>query len=140
MGCRSSQQAPFRRLGLVSSAASDFQRVIKKYKSSSAIGHVRYSTLGKSTLENAQPLKVKDLCVAHNGTIANVEELSGVVGGCQLFTPQTMSDTLVAAQRLVMHLAEKDDMAEAIHILKGEMVGSFLLYISDRRRFCICCT
>jgi amidophosphoribosyltransferase len=115
---------PFRRLGLVSSAASDFQRVIKKYKSSSAIGHVRYSTLGKSTLENAQPLKVKDLCVAHNGTIANVEELSGVVGGCS-FTPQTMSDTLVAAQRLVMHLAEKDDMAEAIHILKGEMVGSF---------------
>ena len=115
---------PFRRLGLVSSGASDFQRVIKKYKSSSAIGHVRYSTLGKSTLENAQPLKVKDLCVAHNGTIANVEELSGVVGGWS-FTPQTMSDTLVGAQRLVMHLAEKDDMAEAIHILKGEMVGSF---------------
>lgn len=115
---------PFRRLGLVSSAASDFQRLIKKYKSHNAIGHVRYSTLGKSTLENAQPLKVKDLCIAHNGTIANVEELSGMVGGCS-FTPQTMSDTLVAAQRLVMHLADKEDMAEAIHILKGEMVGSF---------------
>jgi amidophosphoribosyltransferase len=97
---------------------------VKKYKSHAAIGHVRYSTLGKSTLENAQPLKVKDLCVAHNGTIANVEELSGMVGGCT-FTPQTMSDTLVAAQRLVMHLADKEDMAEAMHILKGEMVGSF---------------
>jgi amidophosphoribosyltransferase len=36
-----------------------------------------------------------------------------------------MSDTLVAAQRLVMHLADKEDMAEAMHILKGEMVGSF---------------
>ena len=115
---------PFRRLGLVSSAASDFQQVIKKYKSYTAIGHVRYSTLGKSTLENAQPLKVKDLCVAHNGTIANVEDLSGMVGSCS-FTPQTMSDTLVAAQRLVMHLADKEDMAEAMHILKGEMVGSF---------------
>src|ERR671933_960417 len=115
---------PFRRLGLVSSSASDFRRVIRKYKSHTAIGHVRYSTLGKSTLENAQPLKVKDLCIAHNGTIANVEELSGMVGGCS-FTPQTMSDTLVAAQRLVMHLTDKEDMAEAIHILKGEMVGSF---------------
>ncbi|MDQ3884648.1 MAG: amidophosphoribosyltransferase [Thermoproteota archaeon] len=115
---------PFRRLGLVSSAAADFQRLTNKYKSHTAIGHVRYSTLGKSTLENAQPLKVKDLCVAHNGTIANVEELSGMVGGCS-FTPQTMSDTLVAAQRLVMHLTDKEDMAEAIHILKGEMVGSF---------------
>lgn len=117
-------KTPFRRLGLISSAAAEFQIVVKKYKSHAAIGHVRYSTLGKSTLENAQPLKVKDLCVAHNGTIANVEELSGMVGGCT-FTPQTMSDTLVAAQRLVMHLAEKEDMAEAMHILKGEMVGSF---------------
>ena len=99
-------------------------RLPKKYKSHTAIGHVRYSTLGKSTIENAQPLRVKDLCVAHNGTIANVEELSGMVGGCT-FTPQTMSDTLVAAQRLVMHLADKEDMAEAMHILKGEMVGSF---------------
>jgi len=115
---------PFRQLGLVSSSAADFQKLIKTYKSNAAIGHVRYSTLGKSTLENAQPLKVKDLCVAHNGTIANVEELSGMVGGCT-FTPQTMSDTLVAAQRLVMHLADKEDMAEAMHILKGEMVGSF---------------
>src|SRR5919205_2374332 len=115
---------PFRRLGLVSSWAAEFHSIIKKYKSHSAIGHVRYSTLGKSTLENAQPLKVKDLCIAHNGTIANVEELSGMVGGCS-FTPQTMSDTLVAARRLVMHLADREDMAEAMHILKGEMVGSF---------------
>jgi amidophosphoribosyltransferase len=115
---------PFRKLGLVSSSASDFPMVISKYKSHVAIGHVRYSTLGRSTIENAQPLKIKDLCVAHNGTIANVEELSGMVGGCT-FTPQTMSDTLVAAQRLVMHLADKDDMVEAMHILKGEMVGSF---------------
>jgi amidophosphoribosyltransferase len=115
---------PFRKLGLVSSAASDFLRVTNKYKSHTVIGHVRYSTLGKSTIENAQPLRIKDLCVAHNGTIANVEELSGMVGGCT-FTPQTMSDTLVAAQRLVMHLADKEDMVEAMHILKGEMVGSF---------------
>ncbi|HEU0050282.1 MAG TPA: class II glutamine amidotransferase, partial [Nitrososphaera sp.] len=117
-------KSPFRRLGLISSSAAEFPAIVKKYKSHAAIGHVRYSTLGKSTLENAQPLKVKDLCVAHNGTIANVEELSGMVGGCT-FTPQTMSDTLVAAQRLVMHLADKGDMAEAMHILKGEMVGSF---------------
>ena len=116
---------PYRQLGLVSSSAHDFNKIVKTYKSSAAIGHVRYSTLGKSTLDNAQPLKVKDLCVAHNGTIANVEQLSGMVGGCT-FTPQTMSDTLVAAQRLVMHLEEKgDNMTSAMQILKSEMVGSF---------------
>src|ERR671926_238358 len=115
---------PLKRLGLVSAAASDFQSIVKKFASHAAIGHVRYSTFGKSTLENAQPLKIKDLCIAHNGTIANVEELSTMVGGCT-FTPQTMSDTLIAAQRLVNLLADKGDMAEAMHILKGEMVGSF---------------
>src|ERR671920_1385889 len=117
-------KSPFKRLGLVSAAAPEFPTVVRKYNSSAAIGHVRYSTFGKSTLENAQPLKIKDLCVAHNGTIANVQELSGMVGGCS-FTPQTMSDTLVVAKRLVMHLADTHDMTEAVDILKGEMVGSF---------------
>lgn len=115
---------PLKRLGLVSTAALDFQSIVKKFTSRAAIGHVRYSTFGKSTLENAQPLKIKDLCVAHNGTIANVEELSTMVGGCT-FTPHTMSDTLIAAKRLVMHMASEEDMAKALYILKGEMVGSF---------------
>jgi len=115
---------PLKKLGLVSAAASEFQTIVKRYKSHAAIGHVRYSTFGKSTLQNAQPLKVKDLCVAHNGTIANVEELSAMVGGCT-FTPQTMSDTLVAAQRLVLHTTEKGNFTEAVSILKDEMVGSF---------------
>jgi amidophosphoribosyltransferase len=115
---------PLKRLGLVSAAASDFQSIVKKFSSHAAIGHVRYSTFGKSTLENAQPLKIKDLCIAHNGTIANVEELSTMVGGCT-FTPHTMSDTLIAAQRLVMHMAEEGDMTKALSILKREMVGSF---------------
>ncbi len=57
-----------------------------------AIGHVRYSTTGKSKLSNAQPIKVKELCIAHNGTIANVDQLTSMVGGCS-FTPQSMSDT-----------------------------------------------
>lgn len=115
---------PLRKLGLVSSAADEFQAIVRKYRSAAAIGHVRYSTLGKSTLENAQPLKVNDLCIAHNGTIANVEELSMMAGGCT-FTPQTMTDTLVAAQRLVTHTAHKGTLSRAISILKDEMVGSF---------------
>ena len=40
---------PLKRLGLVSAAASDFQSIIKKFVSHAAIGHVRYSTFGKST-------------------------------------------------------------------------------------------
>ena len=122
---------PLKKIGLVSASATDFKRISQEYSSSSAIGHVRYSTIGKSNLNNAQPLKVKDLCIAHNGTISNVEELSNLVGGCS-FTPQNASDTLVAAQRLVSLMADKGSMASALRILKNEMIGSYCFtFLSD---------
>ena len=117
-------KSPYKNLGLVS-ASRNFRSIIRKFNSHAAIGHVRYSTFGKSNLENAQPLKIKDLCIAHNGTIANVEELSNMVGGCT-FSPQTMTDTLLAAQRLMMHLEKNDNMVEALRVLKEEMIVSFL--------------
>ena len=122
---------PFKKVGLVSSASSEFKKIAQEYSSPCVIGHVRYSTMGTSTLENAQPLKVKDLCIAHNGTIANAQELSNLVGGCS-FTPQNASDTLVAAQRLVSLISENGEMGKALSILKNEMVGSYCFtFISD---------
>ena len=122
---------PLKKLGLVSSSSSEFKKIAEEYASPAVIGHVRYSTIGKSNLENAQPLKVKDLCIAHNGTIANVQELANMVGGCS-FTPQNASDTLVAAQRLVSLISEKGQMGKALSILKNEMVGSYCFtFISD---------
>lgn len=125
------KKEPYKQIGLVSSSATEFDKVTREYASPAAIGHVRYSTMGKSNLENAQPLKVKDLCIAHNGTIANVEELSGMVGGCT-FTPQNVSDTLVAAKRLVSLMATNGKLGSALSILKNEMVGSFCFtFVSD---------
>ena len=125
------KKQPYKQLGLVSSAVSEFDKVTREYASSAAIGHVRYSTMGGSNLENAQPLKVKDLCVAHNGTISNVEELAGMVGGCT-FTPQNVSDTLVAAKRLVSLMSENGKLGNALSILKNEMIGSFCFtFVSD---------
>ncbi len=122
---------PFKKIGLVSHSSSDFKKLAQEYASPCVIGHVRYSTMGTSTLANAQPLKVKDLCIAHNGTIANAQELSNLVGGCS-FTPQNASDTLVAAQRLVTLISENGGMGKALSILKNEMVGSYCFtFISD---------
>ncbi len=115
---------PFKQLGLVSSYANNFRNLVNKFDSHVSIGHVRYSTYGKSSIVNAQPLKVKDLCIAHNGTIANVDQIVGMVGGCT-FTPQTMSDTLVAAQRLIQHLSKNNDLSKALSLFKKEMIGSF---------------
>ncbi|MBI3254024.1 MAG: amidophosphoribosyltransferase [Nitrosopumilales archaeon] len=125
------KKLPLKRLGLVSSSASELKEISEEYASPSAIGHVRYSTIGKSNLENAQPLKVKDLCIAHNGTISNVQELANMVGGCS-FTPQSASDTLVAAQRLVSLMSENGNLGKALSILKNEMIGSYCFtFLSD---------
>ena len=122
---------PLKRIGLVSDSSSEFKKIVAEYASPCAIGHVRYSTMGRSSLDNAQPLKVRDLCIAHNGTIVNVEELSNLVGGCS-FTPQNASDTLVAAQRLVSLISEKGGIGKALSILKNEMIGSYCFtFISD---------
>ena len=124
-------KTPLKKMGLVSSSSAEFKQISSDYTSRSVIGHVRYSTMGRSSLENAQPLKVRDLCVAHNGTIANAQELSNMVGGCS-FTPQNSSDTMVAAQRLVSLISEKGDMGKALSVLKNEMAGSYCFtFISD---------
>lgn len=125
------KKAPLKRLGLVSAASSEFDKITEEYASPAAIGHVRYSTVGRSNLDNAQPLKVKDLCIAHNGTIANVAELANMVGGCT-FTPQNSSDTLIAAQRLVSLMSTNGKLGSALSILKNEMAGSYCFtFVSD---------
>jgi amidophosphoribosyltransferase len=125
------KKAPIKRMGLVSSASSELHKITEDYASPAAIGHVRYSTVGKSNLDNAQPLKVKDLCIAHNGTIANVAELANMVGGCT-FTPQNSSDTMIAAQRLVSLMSTNGKLGSALSILKNEMVGSYCFtFVSD---------
>ncbi len=125
------KKLPLKRLGLVSAASSELQKITDEYASNAAIGHVRYSTVGKSNLDNAQPLKIKDLCIAHNGTIANVAELANMVGGCT-FTPQNASDTLVAAQRLVSLMSTNGRLGSALSILKNEMAGSYCFtFVSD---------
>src|ERR1041384_3681881 len=53
------KKAPYKKTGLVSRSASEFDNIITKYSSNIGIGHVRYSTFGSSSLENAQPLKVR---------------------------------------------------------------------------------
>ncbi|MEM2856846.1 MAG: amidophosphoribosyltransferase [Candidatus Nitrosocaldaceae archaeon] len=127
-------KTPYKELGLVTESSNKFKEIIEKYRSNAAIGHVRYSTIGKSNLDNAQPLKVSDLCIAHNGTIANVEELANMVGGCT-FTPQNMNDTLLAAKKIVKLLNEKNDMNNALKILKNDIIGSFsFTFVTDENK------
>src|SRR5258708_184048 len=66
-----------KRLGLVGEAFSRGE--LEGLPGHLAIGHVRYSTQGDSSLRNAQPFAVEyahgSIAVAHNGNLVNAPEL-----------------------------------------------------------------
>jgi len=64
-------------VGLVADIFSEDR--LKRLKGSAAIGHNRYSTTGKSNLENVQPILVNyalgTLSMVHNGNLVNADIL-----------------------------------------------------------------
>ncbi len=65
----------FREIGLVADVLNE--EVLKKLTGSSAIGHTRYSTHGKNTIEEVQPFSVTcqhgKIAVCHNGNLPFAE-------------------------------------------------------------------
>jgi len=96
----------------------------------SVIGHVRYSTTGRSHLENAQPFVVKSkagyIAVAHNGNLVNYPKLRAELENeGRVFT--TDSDTEVIAQLLSKFLLEARDVVYALGKLEESLLGSFTM-------------
>ena len=93
-----------------------------------AIGHVRYSTHGKSVIHNAQPIVVKTsmgpLGVIHNGNLVNANQLRlRLEAEGSIF--QTTSDTEV-----ILHLMARkphDDIVESLMEALIEVEGACCL-------------
>ncbi|HEY8924389.1 MAG TPA: amidophosphoribosyltransferase, partial [Polyangia bacterium] len=98
-----------------------------------AIGHVRYSTAGESTLKNAQPIAVDysggSVAVGHNGNLINADELrERLEGEGSIF--QSSSDTEVIVH-LIARSRERelvDRIADALRQVKG---AYSLVFISE---------
>lgn len=119
----------FRRMGLVANRHVE-AREISSYKASSAIGHVRYSTKGRSILGNAQPIQIdSEFSMAHNGTIVNVDQLAPPISA--EFGKSCESDTMAAGFRLLHHLKEGHDMFVAFQSLSAELVGAYCFVLLD---------
>ncbi|MHC1635474.1 MAG: amidophosphoribosyltransferase, partial [Candidatus Methanospirareceae archaeon] len=104
---------------------------LEALKGNVGIGHVRYSTTGASTIENAQPLLVNykkgKIAIAHNGNLVNADVLRRkLVREGRIF--HTDSDTEVIAQLLVKELM-RHDIEDAIKELTKQLVGSYSLVI-----------
>lgn len=115
-------------MGLVTEVFNDVDFELLAGKS--VIGHVRYSTTGKSSLENAQPFVVKSkagyIAVAHNGNLVNYVQLRNELENeGRVFT--TNSDSEVISQLLSKFLMEKKDIAYALERLDESLIGSYTL-------------
>jgi amidophosphoribosyltransferase len=74
--------------------------LIAQLKGSAAVGHVRYSTCGTSTIENAQPFvsrfKLGSIAVVHNGTLTNADVVRELLEDAGIgFTSSSDSEVIV---------------------------------------------
>jgi amidophosphoribosyltransferase len=120
----------FREMGLV----TDLLRgnVAQRLVGHAGIGHVRYSTSGESTIDNAQPLHVKspgvEFALAHNGNLTEVPVPVGV-GAAGASARKSTSDT----RRLAALLSQENgSLADAMATVLPRTRGAYsLVGISD---------
>lgn len=111
-------------MGLVNEAFDE--EVLDKLKGNIGVGHVRYSTAGSSTRENAQPLVLNyvkgTLALAHNGNLINAPELREELSYTGAIFQTTIDSEVIAyhiaRERLKCHSVE-DAVANAMDKIKG---------------------
>jgi amidophosphoribosyltransferase len=107
---------------------------LKKLKGHMAVGHVRYSTTGSSTVKNVQPLLINHkkgfIAVAHNGNLTNSVELRNELEDAGSILQTTMDS------ELIVHLLVRDHknnyrgkIVPIVERLEGAY--SFVLAIND---------
>ena len=110
---------------------------LSKLKGNIGVGHVRYSTAGASTIENAQPLVLNyvkgTLGLAHNGNLVNAPELRReleLTGA--LF--QTTIDSEVIAYHIARERVKCGSVEEAVTRALKKVRGSYSLVIMSPRK------
>jgi len=100
-----------------------------------AIGHVRYSTTGSSTIKNTQPFIVEyfgnSLAVAHNGNIVNAIQLHRKLESSGSIFQSTMDS------ELLVHLIAKSkgDFKEKVANSLTKLKGAFSILVLAENQF-----
>lgn len=116
--------ACYKDMGLVSHVFN--KEKITELNGNLGIGHVRYSTIGESIKENAQPLALKyikgTLALAHNGNLINTSELRTKLQRNGAIFHTTIDSEIIAyyiAKERVHTDSIEDAIAKTMHIIKG---------------------
>ncbi len=118
----------YRQMGLVADVFN--ADVLKTLTGSAAIGHVRYSTAGSSTLLNAQPMKCiysgGSIALAHNGNLTNFASLRHqLLARGHLF--QSSSDSEILLQLVAAHYAPT--LGDRVAAMMTQARGAYSLVI-----------
>jgi len=114
---------------------------VRNLKGDRGIGHVRYSTFGTSTIENAQPIVVStnygDIALCHNGEIVNAEKIMDELKK-KGWAFITSSDSEIAVRLLANDIANTGDPVKSLKNLMSMLQGSYSMTIMiDNRVFAI---
>jgi amidophosphoribosyltransferase len=93
-------------------------------KGSAAVGHVRYSTAGSSSIENAQPFvsrfKLGSIAVAHNGTLTNADVVRELLEDAGIgFTASSDSEVIVNLIAKNYRKGLEKALTDTIKFIKG---------------------
>ena len=101
------------------------------------VGHVRYSTAGASTRENAQPLVLNyvkgTLALAHNGNLINAMELRKDLEYTGAIF-QTSIDSEVIAYHIARERLNSNSVEEAVGCACQKIKGAFALVVMSPRK------
>lgn len=122
-------------MGLVSEVFKE--STLASLKGNLGVGHVRYSTTGEPSLNNAQPLVLNyikgTLALAHNGNLVNTEELRNELAmNGAIF--QTTTDSEVIAYYIARERVHSATVEEAILKTAAKIRGAYGLVIASPRK------
>ena len=122
-------------MGLVSEGFTEGQ--LKSMKGDIGVGHVRYSTAGASTRENAQPLVLNyvkgTLALSHNGNLINAGELRHDLEYTGAIF-QTTIDSEVIAYHIARERLKVGTVEEAVQRATRRMKGAYSLVVMSPRK------
>jgi amidophosphoribosyltransferase len=122
-------------MGLVNEAFTPEQ--LEKLKGDIGVGHVRYSTAGSSTRENAQPLVLNyvkgTLGLAHNGNLINTPELRHELEYTGAIF-QTTIDSEIIAYCIARERLKSRTVEEAVGRTMDKIKGAYSLVIMSPRK------
>ena len=124
-----------RGMGLVNEVFS--AEGLSSMKGDIGVGHVRYSTAGGSTIENAQPLVLNyikgTLGLAHNGNLLNAPELKRELARDGAIF-QTTIDSEVIAYHIARARVKTRSVEEAVAIAMQKLKGAYSLIVMSPRK------